>query len=78
MNRLKGIMLGLALLLSAQKEVLAATSAGSYSGGVLIGVFTGFCVLLVVLQMVPTLMMLIGALKGACGKNSGRKLGQGV
>ena len=78
MNRLKGIMLGLAFVLSAQKEALAATSAGSYSGGVLVGVFTGFCALLVVLQMVPTLMMLVGALKGFCSKNSGRKLGQSV
>ena len=78
MKTTQGIMLGLVLLFAARKEALAASAAGSYSSGVLIGLFSAFCVVLVVLQMVPTLMMLVGAVKGFWSRNSGRKVGQGV
>ncbi len=78
MKQLTRILAGLALLLLPQKEALAVSSAGSSSGSVLIGLFVGFCVLLIVLQMLPTLMLLVGAVKSLKVKNSDQKLGQGV
>jgi hypothetical protein len=36
----------------------------TYSSGVLIAVFLAFCALLVVVQLMPSVMLLVGFLKG--------------
>ena len=51
-----------------QKEVWAADAAGSYGGDALVGIFIGFCVLVVSVQLIPTMLLLIGAVKGFWGK----------
>lgn len=78
MTRLKTTLTGLAIIAWPRNQVWAADSAGFPSGSGLTGLFIGFCVLLVVLQMVPTLMLIVGAVKGLFGKNGGRKLGQNI
>lgn len=54
----------LAWIAPAQREVWAADAAGSYGGDALTGIFIGFCVLLVTVQLVPTMVLLAGAVKG--------------
>lgn len=54
----------LAWMSPVQKEVWAADAAGSYGGDALVGVFIGFCALLVTVQLVPTMLLLIGAVRG--------------
>jgi uncharacterized membrane protein len=44
----------------------------------LVGLFVGFCALIVVVQLVPTLMLLVGAVRGFFRKSPDQKLGQGV
>lgn len=69
---------GLALSLSVPGEVMAAQAADSYAGGALIGTFIGFCALLVVIQMVPTLLLLIGTFRSLCKKDSAERMANGI
>jgi hypothetical protein len=78
MKRQKTIMAGIAMILLAQEQVFALDVAKPYSSGVLDGLFVGFCILLIAVQLVPTLMLLVGAARSLLGKNAGQKLGQGV
>lgn len=78
MTRLKVIVAGLAMVLMAQSPALAMDTARTYSSGLLVGLFVGFCALIVVVQLVPTLMLLVGAVRGFFRKSPDQKLGQGV
>jgi hypothetical protein len=43
---------------------LAVDTSRTYSSGLLIGCFLAFCALLVVAQLLPSLMLLVGFIKG--------------
>jgi hypothetical protein len=42
----------------------AVDTTKTYSSGILVGIFLGFCALIVVVQLVPTIMLLVGFFKG--------------
>ncbi len=54
----------LSLLSSAPVLAAAIDTSKTYSSGLLIGLFLAFCALLVVVQMVPSIMLLVGFIKG--------------
>ena len=63
MKTLKRKGMGLLMLLLA-KPALAVDTTTTYSSGILVGVFLAFCALVVVVQLLPTIMLLVGFVKG--------------
>ena len=67
MNTIRTLSLTLALALASSAPALAAAAVDTsrtYSSGLLIGIFLAFCALIVVVQLAPSLMLLIGFVKG--------------
>jgi len=58
----------LALLLAAVPSAFASTTARVYSSSMLVLAFVGFLALVVVIQLIPAIMTLIGALRGLTKK----------
>ena len=54
---------GMAILLLAS-QALAVDTTTTYSSGILVGIFLAFCALVVVVQLLPTIMLLVGFIKG--------------
>ena len=54
------------ITLSASMPAVAASTAGRTDhSGILVWAFLGFCALIVVAQLVPAVMMMLGIVKGA-------------
>ena len=56
--------LTLAMALASSVPAFAVDTSKTYSSGLLIGVFLAFCALIVVVQLMPSVMLLIGFIKG--------------
>ena len=56
-------------LITFSSSVYAAGSAGAGEGGLLLSLFIGFFALIVVFQLVPASIMLIGMLRGLFGRD---------
>ena len=54
---------GMAILMLAS-PALAVDTTTTYSSGILVGIFLAFCALVVVVQLLPTIMLLVGFIKG--------------
>jgi hypothetical protein len=54
----------MAMVLTAVGPALAADTTKVYSSGVLVLAFVGLCALVIVAQMTPAVMMLVGLIKG--------------
>ncbi len=54
----------ISLLLSTAAPALAGSGARSDNSGFVVWVFLGFCALIVVAQIVPALMVMLGFVKG--------------
>ncbi|HTY20545.1 MAG TPA: hypothetical protein VMC44_02800 [Geobacteraceae bacterium] len=67
MNRMRTIMSALAVSLAFVPNAIAG-STKVYSSSILVLAFVGFLALIVVIQLVPAIMTLIGALKGMASK----------
>ena len=52
------------LMLMLASPALAVDTTTTYSSGILVGIFLGFCALVVVVQLMPTIMLLVGFVKG--------------
>jgi DNA-binding NtrC family response regulator len=70
MNRVKAILTSLSLVLMAVGPAMAADTSKTYTSGILVLLFVGFCALLVVAQLLPAVMNLIGMTKDAAKKSS--------
>lgn len=57
-------------LVTFSSSAFAAGSAGAGEGSLLISLFIGFFALIVVFQLVPATIMLIGMLRGLFGRDS--------
>jgi len=44
---------------------IAGNTAEVYKGGILVSVFCGVCALIIVAQLVPVLMLIVGFIKGS-------------
>ena len=64
MNGFGKSMLGVVPLLITAAPAWAVDTTQTYSSGILVGVFVAFCALIIVFQLMPTIMLLIGFLKG--------------
>jgi len=56
-------------LLTFSSSAFAAGSAGAGEGGLLVSLFLGFFALIVVFQLVPAALMLVGILRGLFGRD---------
>ena len=63
MKTLKSTAMGILMLMLAS-PALAVDTTTTYSSGILVGIFLGFCALIVVVQLMPTIMLLVGFIKG--------------
>ena len=66
----KSILSSLAFLLVLAAPVWAADTATTFTSGILVLLFVGFCALLVVAQLMPAIKSLFGATKEAAKKSS--------
>jgi len=73
MQTMKTSLLSLALVLVAVSPTLAVDTAKTYTSGILILLFVGFCALLIVAQLVPALLALFGLTRQAARASSGHK-----
>lgn len=64
MNTMRTTTLTALMTLAGSVPALAVDTAKTYSSGVLITVFLAFCALLVVAQLMPSIMLLVGFIKG--------------
>lgn len=70
MQRIKPFLTSLALVLMVVSPVLAVDTSKTYSSGILILLFVGFCALLIVAQLVPALLALFGLTREAAQSGS--------
>ena len=63
MKTLKSTGMGILMLMLAS-PALAVDTSTTYSSGILVGAFLAFCALVVVVQLMPTIMLLVGFVKG--------------
>ncbi len=57
------------VLLTLPTTAVAAESAGAGEGSLLLSLFIGFFALIIVFQLVPATLMLIGMLRGLFGRD---------
>lgn len=69
MKNLRNSLLGTSMLLLMANPAFAVDTARTYNSGILVGLFLAFCALVVVVQVMPTIVLLISfvtqAIKGA-------------
>ncbi|SNB47953.1 hypothetical protein [Geobacter sp. DSM 9736] len=63
METLRTVITTLALALTAATPAFAASTTKVYSSGILVLVFLGFCALVVVAQLIPAIITLVGMIK---------------
>lgn len=64
MNRTKQIVMGTMAGVGTAVPAMAVDTSQTYSSGLLAGIFIAFCALIIVFQLLPTIMLLIGFIKG--------------
>ena len=64
MKKFRSLFLGISMLTLMADPVLAVDTTKTYSSGLLVGAFLAFCALIVVAQLMPTLIILVGFIKG--------------
>ena len=64
MKKLRNAIMGTSMMLLIANPAFAVNTAQTYSSGILVGLFLAFCALIVVVQLVPTIILLIGFVKG--------------
>ena len=57
-------------LITFSTPAFAAASSSASGGGLLLSLFIGFFALIIVCQLVPATIMLVGILKGLFGRDS--------
>lgn len=73
MQKQRGFLTAVAVLF-AVSPVCAADTSVTYSSGLLVLLFVGFCALLIVAQLVPAVLALFGMTKEAAKGAASRKL----
>ena len=63
MKKFRSLFLGISMLALMADPVLAVDTTITYSSGLLVGAFLAFCALIVVVQLMPTLIILAGFVK---------------
>ena len=66
--------MGTSMIMLLANPAFAVDTTRTYNSGILVGLFLAFCALVVVMQLVPTIILLIGFVKGAI-KGTEKKVG---
>lgn len=64
MKTLRMMTMSVVMALGGSVPAWAVDTSKTYSSGLLIAVFLAFCALLVVVQLMPSVMLLVGFIKG--------------
>jgi len=64
MKKCRSLLMGMSMLMLMAGPAFAVDTTKTYSSGILVGVFLAFCGLIVVVQLMPTIMLLVGFFKG--------------
>jgi len=56
-------------LLTFSSSAFAAGTAGAGEGGLMVSLFLGFFALIIVFQLVPATLMMVGVLRGLFGRD---------
>jgi len=64
MKTLRTTTMTVMMALATSVPAFAVDTSRTYSSGLLIGIFLAFCALLVVVQLMPSVMLLVGFIKG--------------
>ena len=64
MKTLRTTTMSVVMALGGSVPAWAVDTSKTYSSGLLIAVFLAFCALLVVVQLMPSVMLLVGFIKG--------------
>jgi len=64
MKKLRNSLMGMAMMMTMVTPAFAVDTTKTYSSGLLVGIFLAFCALIVVVQLVPTIILLVGFVKG--------------
>ena len=78
MQGVKTLLTTFALVFMAVSPALAVDTNQTYSSGILVLAFVGFCALIIVAQLVPAVLTLFGMTKEAVKSTSGKKLAASV
>lgn len=64
MKSIRNLSTAAAVLMMTAGPAFAVDTTKTYSSGILVGAFLAFCALVVVVQLLPTIMLLVGFIKG--------------
>jgi prepilin signal peptidase PulO-like enzyme (type II secretory pathway) len=64
MKAYRSLLMGISMLMLMASPALAVDTTKTYSSGILVGIFLAFCALVVVVQLMPTIILLVGFIKG--------------
>ena len=64
MKKFRSLIFGMFMVLMMAGPALAVDTTKTYTSGLLVGAFLAFCALVVVVQLMPTIMLLVGFVKG--------------
>ncbi len=81
MKQLKTALVATTIALVSSSPVWAAAhvdTARTYNSGLLVGLFLGFCALIVVMQLIPSIIMLVGFIRAAFTSKQSKRQGVGV
>lgn len=72
MKKLRNLGMGMLMIMTLAGPAFAVDTTKTYSSGILVGAFLAFCGLIVVMQLMPTIMLLVGFIKGLI-KGTGKR-----
>jgi len=64
MKKFRSLFMGMSMLALMASPAFAIDTSQTYNSGILVGVFLAFCALIVVMQLMPTLIILYSFIKG--------------
>ena len=73
MKKLRNLGMGMLMLMAMAGPAFAVDTSKTYSSGILVGAFLAFCGLIVVVQLMPTIILVVGFVKGLL-KGTDKKL----
>ena len=73
MKKLRSLGMVMVMLVVMAGPAFAVDTTKTYSSGILVGAFLAFCGLIVVVQLMPTIMLLVGFVKGLLKDSSKQK-----
>jgi hypothetical protein len=64
MKKYRSLLMAMSMLMLMAGPAFAVDTSKTYSSGILVGCFLAFCGLIVVVQLMPTILLLVGFVRG--------------